>query len=155
MTENGRLVEEITALRVKIFQLDDVVAQLKAQRVDDTKHAVECQAFSDLQIHRLQDENASLSVQVSASEDRAAKLEEKMAVDAATTAALMANIDELQHEVESLTCSSIKDKEAMKSQMESKIAELVTAEEELQKALSEKQTEQVTLKHLHLLVNLL
>ena len=53
MTENGRLVEEITALRVKIFQLDDLVAQLKAQRVDDTKHAEECQAFSDLQIHRL------------------------------------------------------------------------------------------------------
>eukprot|EP01036_Dinobryon_divergens_P028550 gene28550-37508_t len=139
VTENGRLVEEINALRVQISQLDDVVAQLKAQIVVDAKHAEEYQAFSDLQIHHLQNENSSLCVQVSTSEDRAAKLEEKMAVDATTTAALMVNIDELRHEVESLTCSSIKDKEAMKTQM---IAELVTVEEELQKALSEKLTEQ-------------
>ena len=143
MTENGRLGEEINALRVQISQLDDVVAQLKAQIVVDAKHAEEYQAFSDLQIHRLQNENSSLCVQVSTSEDRAAKLEEKMAVDATTTAALMVNIDELQHELEFRTCSSIKDKEAMKTQMESKIAELVTVEEELQKALSEKLIEQV------------
>lgn len=143
MTENGRLVEEINALRVQISQLNDIVAQLKAQIVVDAKHAEECQAFSDLQIHRLQDETSSLSMQVSTSEDRAAKLEEKMTVDAATRAALMANIDELRLDLESLTCSSIKDKEAMQTQMESKIAELVTVGEELQKALSEKQTEQV------------
>ena len=148
--ENGRLTDDNTALRVQVSQLDETVTRLETQKAEDAKHADEQQALSALQIERLQDENSSLRKQISDLEGRAAELEAKIAVDAAAMTALMSNVDELRGDLDSLTCSSMQDKQTMQAQTEtlqSKISELVAAEEDLQKALSEKLIAQVILKY--------
>lgn len=154
MAENGRLAEGSAALQSQVSLMVDTLAQLETRRVEDAKHTEEYQALSVLQINRLQDENSSLHLQVTCSVDKATKLEAKMAMDAT---ALMSNLDELRLELESLTSSSMQDKETMHMEaqtLRSKISELVSVEEGLQKALSEKLQEQV-LKHTSMLCYIL
>jgi hypothetical protein len=86
------LAGENEALRVRVSQRDDSLAQLETQITEDKKQ----QALSNLLIQRLQDEISSLHIQESDWKCRTAELEAKVEVDVAKISALLAAEEVLQ-----------------------------------------------------------